>query len=246
VESTPHPEERFPSRYGRSLADLLAGLLRDGDGTRVVDRELIRILWRRRYPEMAAASRDRPTPGRRCNTSGAKTGGTLNQAYRALEQANVAVRRACTVNVVDVRALVQIAHQYTGSDAAFSRYWATGQGADVDKQVEIEARAELVEFPEKDGRWSLQGQHPAGVGYQLNGTLDEIAEMVSDMQNALKKHGAVTTVLLRAEELTIVTTTDPVDGTERIYLGDSGEEAIVSGTPEEIEQFRESIGTQID
>jgi len=115
--------ERFPSTYGRSLADLLASLLRQGETSRVVDREQVRQLWRNRYPQAAADSIKRITRRSAAanDTVGTKAKQSLNQAYRALEQAEVITRRDNdTVQVVDVRRLVEIALQYSGADAAFS------------------------------------------------------------------------------------------------------------------------------
>lgn len=115
-------DARFPSTYGRSLADLLASLLRQGGGSRVVDREQVRQLWRARYPQAAAESvkRNNRRPAAANDTVGTKAKTSLNQAYRALEQAGVINRRHDTVQVADVRLLVEIARQYTGFDAAFA------------------------------------------------------------------------------------------------------------------------------
>lgn len=114
--------ERFPSTYGRSLADLLASLLRQAD-SRVVDREQVRQLWRARYPQAAAESVRRTSrrPATANDTVGTKAKASLSQACRALERAGVISRRDDdTIQVVDVRRLVEIALQYTGADAAFS------------------------------------------------------------------------------------------------------------------------------
>ncbi len=116
-------EERFPSRYGRSLADLLAGLLRENGNGRTLNREAVRVLWRRRYPQQAAASLERSTlrTGKANDTSGSRSRTSLNQAYRALEQAGIINRLTVdSVSVLDVRRLVEIARQYKGFDARSS------------------------------------------------------------------------------------------------------------------------------
>ena len=124
MDSTPSDDTtdaRFPT-YGCSLADLLAGLLRKGGGSRVADREQVRELWRRRYPQMAAMSLKRTNrrPSAANDTEGTRAKNTLNQAYRALEKAGVISRRdAATVSVVNVPLLIQVANQYMGSDAMF-------------------------------------------------------------------------------------------------------------------------------
>lgn len=117
-------DARFPSTYGRSLADLLADLLRQGGASRVVDREQVRQLWRARYPQATAMSTPRTSrrrPFAANDSAGTRAKNSLNQAYRALEQAGVISRRDDDrVAIVNVQLLVEIARQYTGSDAAFA------------------------------------------------------------------------------------------------------------------------------
>ncbi len=116
-----------------------------------------------------------------------------------------------------------------------------------DTNDEFANGATITPLGDSETVFKLRGKFPGDAGvYQLNGTLDALAAVVTDMQNALKARGAVTNVQLRAAELTMITTVDQADGTVRIYLADEGEGVLIEGTAEEIDDFRQSMSAEVD
>jgi hypothetical protein len=125
---------------------------------------------------------------------------------------------------------------------------AADEGVDVETTSKL--KAELVEFPEKDGRWSLQGEFPVSSGsamYQLNGTLDELAAVVTAMSEALEAKGAVSSMEFDVDDV-VMAFSDLDDGRKRIRVATKTKLVVFTGPEDDMVQVLAALanGTGLD